>query len=59
MNSAKKGQLVGGLIGMAIGAVVAYMLWDFKSPGGLLILIGYCIGGLTGYSLGGGGKKTK
>ena len=52
MKPEKKGQVVGGSIGLFIGAVAAYMIWDFNSPGGILILFGVGIGGMIGWELG-------
>jgi hypothetical protein len=52
MRPAKKGQLIGGLIGMILGCLVAYMIWGIASPGGIVILFAFAIGGLIGYNLG-------
>jgi hypothetical protein len=47
----KKGQFFGGVIGMIVGGVLAYILWDFSPPGGILILAGFALGGLIGFNL--------
>ena len=52
MRPEKKGQLIGGAIGMLIGAVMAYVFWGFKSPGGIVILVGFSFGGLAGWRIG-------
>lgn len=56
MKKEIKGQLIGGIIGVLFGGLAAYLIWGFSSPGGILILLGFAIGGLIGYSL--GLKKT-
>ncbi len=52
MKPEKKGQLVGGAIGLVIGAITAYAIWGFNPPGGILILAGFGIGGLIGWNIG-------
>jgi len=52
MRQEKKGQLIGGIIGALAGGLAAYLIWGFSSPGGILILAGFGVGGLIGYSLG-------
>jgi len=52
MKAEKKGQLIGGVVGFLIGSIVAYLLWGFSSPGGIVILFGFAIGGFIGYSIG-------
>jgi hypothetical protein len=59
MKPEKKGQLIGGVIGLLFGCIIAYFLWGFSSPGGIVILTGFAIGGLIGYNLGSGRKKTR
>ena len=49
MRPEKKGQVIGGAIGLVIGAVIAYMIWGFNSPGGILIIFGFAIGGMIGW----------
>lgn len=52
MKPEKKGQVIGGAIGLVIGAVIAYMIWGFNSPGGILILFGFGVGGVIGWQIG-------
>jgi len=52
MRKEIKGQLIGGIIGALVGGFAAYLVWDFSSPGGILIIAGFAIGGFIGYSLG-------
>ena len=59
MKPEKKGQLIGGAVGMLIGGVIAYFLWGFSPPGGILILAGFAIGGLIGFNLGSGDSRRK
>ena len=59
MKPEKKGQLIGGTIGLLIGSVIAYMLWGFSPPGGILILAGFAIGGLIGFNLGRSGESKR
>jgi hypothetical protein len=47
----KKGQVIGGIIGLLIGCACAYFIWGFSSPGGIVILAGSGIGGLIGYCI--------
>ena len=56
MKSEKKGQRIGSVIGFLIGSIIAYLLWGFSSPGGIVMLFGFGIGGIIGYNL---GKKKK
>ena len=51
MKPEKKGQLVGGLIGLLIGTAAAYAIWGIKPPGGILILLGFAIGGMIGWNI--------
>ena len=52
MKPQKKGQLVGGTVGLILGGVLAYIIWGFESPGGILILAGFAFGGLAGWGIG-------
>ena len=59
MKPEKKGQLIGGAVGTLIGGVIAYLLWGFSPPGGILILTGFAIGGLIGFNLGRSGETRR
>lgn len=52
MKTEKKGQLIGSVIGLLIGCIIAYLIWGFSSPGGIVILLGFGMGGIIGYNLG-------
>ena len=54
MKPEKKGQLAGGVMGLLLGGIAAYLLWGFRPPGGILILAGSGVGGAVGYGLAGG-----
>ena len=51
MKAEDKGQLFGGFIGLIIGSIIVYLLWGFSSPGGIVMLFGFGIGGIIGYKL--------
>ena len=51
MKPEKKGQIIDGSIGLRIGCTSAYLLWGFSSPGGIVILAGFGISGIVGYSI--------
>jgi hypothetical protein len=59
MKPEKKGQIIGGVIGLIIGSLMAYLIWGFSPPGGILILFGAAIGGFIGYKIGLGKKKEE
>jgi hypothetical protein len=52
MKPKKKGHIIGGAIGLLIGTMAAYMIWGFNSPGGILILFCFGVGGIIGWNLG-------
>ncbi|MFC2083682.1 LapA family protein [Bacteroidota bacterium] len=56
MKPEKKGHIIGGSIGLVVGGLAAYLIWGFESPGGILILFGFAIGGFIGWNLGKGKK---
>lgn len=51
MKPEKKGQIIGSIIGLLIGCTIAYSVWGFSSPGGIVILAGVGIGGIFGHSI--------
>lgn len=57
MTRQNRGLLIGQVLGFLIGSVAAYVIWGWNAPGGILMLLGFAIGGLIGYFLGKGREK--
>ena len=51
MKDENKRQLIGGFIGVIIGSIIIYLFWGLSSPGGIVMLFGFGIGGIIGYNL--------
>ena len=52
MTTKKKGQFIGGTLGLLVGSIIAYLIWGFSPPGGIIILFCFAIGGLIGWNVG-------
>jgi len=51
MKPEKKGQFIGGIIGLVLGSLIAYIIWGFSSPGGIIILLFFSIGSMIGWNV--------